>query len=116
MITSTWIYPVLDILERTKDRESENSVDVRINGVELLGAVDGVLLGPLDDFLGVVQQEHAEENQSTVDTYGVEASSHGCCGGQEHASWSTGKKNKYITLLDFMPKKECSTNKWARSV
>ena len=97
MITSTWIYPVLDILERTKDRESENSVDVRINGVELLGAVDGVLLGPLDDFLGVVQQEHAEENQSTVDTYGVEASSHGCCGGQEHASWSTGEKQIYHT-------------------
>lgn len=78
--------PCLRYLERKKDRESENSVDVRIDGVKLLGAVDGVLLGPLDNFLGVVQQEHAEENQSTVDTYGVEAGSHGCCGGQEHAS------------------------------
>lgn len=114
MITSTgtWIYPVSDILERTKDRESENSVDVRINGVELLGAVDRVLLGPLDDFLGVVEQEHAEENQSTVDTYGVEAGSHGCCWGQEHASWSTGEKKQIYHTAWFHAKKkqECSTN------
>ena len=40
--------------------------DRAVDGVELSGAVERVSLGPVDDLLGVVEQEAAKEDQTSV--------------------------------------------------
>lgn len=58
-----------------------------------------MILGPFDHLLCVIEQEHAEQDQATVDTDGVEARTQGCSGRQEHASCSRESYHKTWELI-----------------
>ncbi len=51
--------------------------DAVVDRVVLSGAVDGVVFGPVDDLLGVVQHEAAEQDQTSVEGEGVDAGTEG---------------------------------------
>ncbi len=58
----------------------------RINGVIFLNAVKRVRLGSLDDFLCVVQQKHAKQDQTSINRHRVQAGSESGGGGQKHGA------------------------------
>ena len=72
--------------------EYNGHADEDVDGVHVDGdgVVDGVevwrRLGVLHNLLRVVQQEHAEEDQATVDRYRVEANAQSGGRRQEHAA------------------------------
>ena len=51
--------------------------DAVVDRVVLAGTVDGVVLGPVDDLLGVVQHEPAEQDQTSVEGEGVDPGAKG---------------------------------------
>ncbi len=50
-----------------------------VDRIELSGAVDRMPFCSVDDLLGVVQHEAAEENEASVEGEGVDAGAHGGC-------------------------------------
>lgn len=61
--------------------------DLRVDGVVFLYTVDWVCLCSLDDLLCIIEQEHAEQHQASVDGHGVEPCSKRWGGRQEHRPW-----------------------------
>lgn len=79
-----------------------------IDGVESLHAIHRGGLGALDDFLCVVEQEHAEEHQSSVHSHSVQASSKRRGGGQEHGAWWTEEELQFVKIQACLT--ECITS------
>lgn len=62
----------------------EPSDNLRIDGVISLYAVEWMCLSLLDHLLCVIEEEHAEQHQASVDGYRVQACAKDRGGRQEH--------------------------------
>lgn len=63
---------------------------LRVDGVVFLRGVQRVRLGSFDHLLCVVQQEHAEEDQTSINGHRVQTCPERRGGRQEHGAWDNG--------------------------
>lgn len=73
--------------QKSEHRVKEPSDNLRIDGVILLYAIEWMRLSLLDHLLCVIEEEHAEQRQASVDSNRVQACAKDRGGRQEHGPW-----------------------------
>lgn len=71
----------------------DHVVDSRVDGVVLLHTIKWLCLRPLNDLLGIIEEEHAEQDQASIDGHRVQTCSKRWGRWKEHWSW---KRQKHL--------------------